>query len=66
MHVINLNFHHGSVWKPEMQIFSAFSYVPFTFIGIHRFNKKFQRKIINIFLPINLNICFGWSKEPSH
>ena len=25
-----------------------------------------MRKIINIFLPINLNVCFGCSKEPSH
>ena len=29
-------------------------------------NKKFQRKIVNIFLLINFNICFGCSKEPSH
>ena len=29
-------------------------------------NKNFQRKIVNIFLPINFNICFGCSKEPSH
>ena len=29
-------------------------------------NKKFQRKIVNSFLPINFNICFGCSKEPSH
>ena len=27
---------------------------------------KTQRKIVIIFLPINLNMCFGWSKEPSH
>ena len=27
---------------------------------------KFQRKIVNIFLPINFNICLGSSKEPSH
>ena len=26
----------------------------------------FWRKIVIIFLPINLNICFGCSKEPSH
>ena len=25
-----------------------------------------QRKFVNIFLPINFNICFGCSKEPSH
>ena len=29
-------------------------------------NKNFQRKIVNIFLPINFNLCFGSSKEPSH
>ena len=29
-------------------------------------NKKFQRKIVNIFLPIMFSICFGCSKEPSH
>ena len=29
-------------------------------------NKIFQSKIVNIFLPINFNICFGCSKEPSH
>ena len=34
----------------------------------HRFriNTTFQPKIVNIFLPINLSICFGCSKEPSH
>ena len=26
----------------------------------------FEHKIIIIFLPINLNMCFGCSKEPSH
>ena len=28
--------------------------------------KIFERKIVNIFLPISLNMCFGCSKEPSH
>ena len=28
--------------------------------------KTFERKIVNIFLPIIFNICFGCSKEPSH
>ena len=28
--------------------------------------QNFQCKIVNIFLPINFNICFGCSKEPSH
>ena len=27
--------------------------------------KIFQRKFVIIFLPINFNICFGCSKEPS-
>ena len=26
----------------------------------------FQRTIENIFLAVNFNMCFGWSKEPSH
>ena len=29
-------------------------------------NKKLWRKIVNVFLSIGLNICFGCSKEPSH
>ena len=29
-------------------------------------NKKFQRIIVNISILINLKICFGCSKEPSH
>ena len=28
--------------------------------------KKFERKIIKVFLPINFNIYIGCSKEPSH
>ena len=27
---------------------------------------KNLRKIVNIFLPIVFNVCFGCSKEPSH
>ena len=27
---------------------------------------KNESKFVNIFLPINLYICFGCSKEPSH
>ena len=34
------------------------------FIGLDK--KNFQHKIVNIFLPIMLSICFGCSKEPSH
>ena len=33
---------------------------------IYRWAKIFQRKNVNIFLPIILSICFGCSKEPSH
>ena len=29
-------------------------------------NKNFQRKTVNIFIPIIFSICFGCSKEPSH
>ena len=29
-------------------------------------NKNFQRKVVNIFYPIRLSICFGCSKEPFH
>ena len=33
----------------------------------HRSNKEiYLRKSLVIFLPINLNMCFGCSKEPSH
>ena len=28
-------------------------------------SKNYQRKIVNIFLSIHFNICFGFSKEPS-
>ena len=28
--------------------------------------KIYDGKIVNIFLSISLNICFGCSKEPSH
>ena len=29
-------------------------------------DKKNEHKIVNIFLQISLNICLGYSKEPSH
>ena len=29
-------------------------------------NKNVECKIVNIFLPMVLNICFGCSNEPSH
>ena len=29
-------------------------------------NNIFESKIVNIFLSINFNICYGCSKEPSH
>ena len=41
----------------------------FTYIQMfkkHLIKQNFSAKIINIFLPIISNICFGCSKEPSH
>ena len=29
-------------------------------------NTIFESKIVNIFMPISFNICFGCSKDPSH
>ena len=43
--------HFGGHWR----VFS---------IGLDK--QIFERKIVNIFLPISFNICFGPSKEPSH
>ena len=34
-----------------------------TWVHIRKF---YEHKIVIIFLPINLNMCFGCSKEPSH
>ena len=34
-------------------------------IGLDK-QKNFERKIVNIFLPISFNMCYGCSKEPSH
>ena len=31
-----------------------------------RIRKFYKRKIVIIFLPFNLNMCFGCSKVPSH
>ena len=31
-----------------------------------KINKIVERKTINIFLSISINICYGYSKEPSH
>ena len=33
---------------------------------ISRYGNFIKCKIVIIFLPINLNMCFGYSKEPSH
>ena len=42
----------------------------YQYMYMHRFKyiykQKIQRKIVNIFLPINFKICFGCSKELSH
>ena len=36
-----------------------------TILDKQKLHKKLRR-IANIFLPINFNICFGCSKQPSH
>ena len=36
------------------------------YLGIHPNKEIYERKIVIISLPINLNMCFGCSKEPSH
>ena len=55
----------------SLLLFFAFNITPYlltrpilSLIGFDK--KKFERKIVNIFLPISFNICFGCSKEPSH
>ena len=35
-------------------------------INLVLINKIFESKIVNIFLPITFNICFGCPKEPSN
>ena len=35
-------------------------------ITVLEINENFQRKTVNIFLPIRINICSGCSKELSH
>ena len=34
----------------------------YEFIGLDK--DFFERKIVNIFLLLNLNMCYGYSKEP--
>ena len=56
-----LNFHSCNVYL----VLSYCSHVLLNiYIGLDK--QKFQRKIINIFLPIIFSMCFGFSKEPSH
>ena len=50
-------------------VFPEWKKIPDSFlksIGDLQINKILGCKIVNFFLPINLNICFGCSKEPSH
>ena len=59
----------------EEKLLSCVTHVSFIFY--HRFYpcpaelmfmlspKNFERESVNIFLSISLNICFGYSKEPS-
>ena len=52
------------LWTRHRCFFILFSY-PSVKQVYHR-SRHVQRKIVNIFLPININICFGCSKEASH
>ena len=43
---------------------SKYGQIKISITGLDKQN--FQRKNVNIFLPISFNICFGCPKEPSH
>ena len=62
---VKVNWGHNWIqnreYKGQLMRFFYLSHM-LKVIGI---NKKFERKIVNIFLPISLNISFGCSKEPS-
>ena len=45
-----------------MALFFGLHHVKLIQVGIN----IFERKILNIFLPIDFNKCLGCSKEPSH
>ena len=54
-------------WEPELNVLvEAEIYRECYMSGQVKINKKFQRKIVNIFLPITFSVCFGCSKELSH
>ena len=48
--------------KLQLEIAKAVDHGMYT--GLDK--QLFERQIVNIFLPISFNICFGCSKEPSH
>ena len=59
------NFVLLDIWKPSQCILSWWNKERTS--SFHRsLSKIFEHKIAIIFLPSNLNIYFGWSKEPSH
>ena len=43
---------------PRLYVLYCYSYI--------QIRKFYLRKLIIVFLPINLNMCFGCSKGPSH
>ena len=48
-------------------VFFENSFVQYTIdTESHNTQEKLKVKIVDIFLPISFNICFGCSKEPSH
>ena len=54
--------------KELVTVFNQISTTLYKTIIAHwfRWNKGFQHKIVNIFLPMIFSICFGCSKEQSH
>ena len=52
--------------SPEVKGCSIFSNSIFSYFFIGQGKKNIEGKIVDLFLFISLNICFGCSKNPSH
>ena len=63
MNAIIVYYHMGQAFQTLIFMFT----LPHTAnVDMDLDKLNFERKIVNIFLPISFNICFGCSKEPSH
>ena len=68
--LVQLRKHKIGRWIP-LGIFAMGVVSPITLGSVSskfsevQINKSLERKIVNIFLPVSLNICFGCSKEGS-